>query len=105
MKDDLFLLKAGQVSVLVELVVEKRLMKMSNAKYKFYYVNGETEELETNEQHSDEANSILKLQLIQNATWLQAGGKHINLANVISIEYTGEKGNRKSESIKFRPNK
>ncbi|MEJ9232268.1 hypothetical protein LAV79_23000 [Peribacillus butanolivorans] len=78
---------------------------MSNAKYKFYYVNGETEELETNEPYTDEANSILNLQLIQNATWLQAGGKHINLANVISIEYVGDQDKRKLEQIKFRPNK
>ncbi|MGE7070760.1 hypothetical protein [Peribacillus butanolivorans] len=80
-------------------------MKMSNAKYKFYYVNGETEELETNEPYTDEANSILNLQLIQNATWLQAGGKHINLANVISIEFAGDQDKRKLEKIKFRPNK
>ncbi|MFC9601105.1 hypothetical protein ACFY5J_26795 [Peribacillus butanolivorans] len=78
---------------------------MSNAKYKFYYVNGETEELETNEPYTDEANSILNLQLIQNATWLQAGGKHINLANVISIEFVGDQDKRKLEQIKFRPNK
>ncbi|MCO0600059.1 hypothetical protein NGI46_22035 [Peribacillus butanolivorans] len=78
---------------------------MSNAKYKFYYVNGETEELETNEPYTDEANSILNLQLIQNATWLQAGGKHINLANVISIEFAGDQDKRKLEKIKFRPNK
>ncbi|MFF2290519.1 hypothetical protein [Peribacillus butanolivorans] len=78
---------------------------MSNAKYKFYYVNGETEELETNEPYTDEANSILNLQLIQNATWLQAGGKHINLANVISIEFVGDQEKRKLEQIKFRPNK
>ncbi|AXN39660.1 MULTISPECIES: hypothetical protein [Peribacillus] len=78
---------------------------MSNAKYKFYYVNGETEELETNEPYTDEANSILNLQLIQNATWLQAGGKHINLANVISIEFAGDQDKRKLEQIKFRPNK
>ncbi|MFB7639571.1 hypothetical protein ACWF7H_15890 [Peribacillus butanolivorans] len=78
---------------------------MSNAKYKFYYVNGDTEELETNEPYTDEANSILNLQLIQNATWLQAGGKHINLANVISIEFAGDQDKRKLEQIKFRPNK
>lgn len=80
-------------------------MKMSKEKYKFYYVNGETEELEANEPLIDQSSSLINLQLIQNATWLQAGGKHINLANVISIEVVGHSDRMKQDSIKYRPNK
>ncbi|MFJ7638804.1 hypothetical protein ACQKL0_13705 [Peribacillus sp. NPDC097264] len=77
---------------------------MSKEKYKFYYVNGVTEELEANEPLTDHA-SIINLQLIQNATWLQVGGKHINLANVISIEFVGEQDRLKQDPIQYRPNK
>ncbi|MGE7604355.1 hypothetical protein ACQKL5_18045 [Peribacillus sp. NPDC097675] len=77
---------------------------MSKEKYKFYYVNGVTEELEANEPIMDHA-SIINLQLIQNATWLQVGGKHINLANVISIEIVENPDRVKQDAIKYRPNK
>lgn len=66
-------------------------MCMSNAKYRFYYINGEIEELETENQYNEDARSKLNLKLTHNPTWMYVGGKHINLANVISIEVVGEK--------------
>lgn len=71
---------------------------MEKAKYKFYYVNGETEELETLRTYNDEAKSELNLKLTHNPTWLSVGGKHINLSNVISIEVVGE-----NEKLTLKP--
>ncbi|GIN86962.1 hypothetical protein J6TS2_33480 [Heyndrickxia sporothermodurans] len=63
---------------------------MANARYKFHYVNGEKEELETKHRYNTDAKSELATIFHHNKSWISAGGKTINLANVISIEVVGE---------------
>jgi hypothetical protein len=72
---------------------------MNKSIYRFYYVNGQTEELETSLKYKDDARSDLRIKLINNPTWISAGGKQINLSNVISVEVVG--GN---EKMKLKPN-
>ncbi|MCK2006159.1 hypothetical protein MZM54_33145 [[Brevibacterium] frigoritolerans] len=64
---------------------------MSNAKYKFYYVNGATEELETDQPYTDDLKSSLRVKLTHNPTWFKVRDAHINLSNVIKIEVVGNK--------------
>ncbi|WP_045518101.1 hypothetical protein [Neobacillus niacini] len=71
---------------------------MENAKYKLYYVNGETEVLETEDKYINDAKTGLNLKLAHKPTWIRVGGKHINLSNVISIEVVGE-----NEKITLKP--
>lgn len=71
---------------------------MEKAKYKFYFVNGQIEELETQYEYTDDANGDLRVKLTHNPTWLYVGGKHINLSNVISIEVVGE-----NDKIRLKP--
>ncbi|PKR82576.1 hypothetical protein [Heyndrickxia camelliae] len=63
---------------------------MTNARFKFHYVSGQTEELDTGHRYNKDARQDLALKFHHNATWISAGGKQINLANVISIEVIGD---------------
>ncbi|MCY8938087.1 hypothetical protein [Peribacillus frigoritolerans] len=81
---------------------EKGVLIMSNAKYKFYYVNGETEELETNQPYTDDLKSSLRVKLTHNPTWFQVGETHINLTNVIRVEVVGDQDRQRLNLSKLR---
>jgi hypothetical protein len=78
---------------------------MSNAKYKFYYVNGETEELETDRPYTDDLKGSLRRTLVESKSWLKVGDTHINLANVIKVEVVGDKDKPRLDvsGLKLKP--
>ncbi|AIE60367.1 hypothetical protein [Bacillus methanolicus] len=78
---------------------------MEKVKYKFYYVNGQTEELETTQYFSEDAIAELRVKLLSNPTWINAGGKLINLSNVISIEVVAENEKQTLKPIKMKTHK
>lgn len=64
---------------------------MRNARYKFYYVTGETEEVNSGREYNEDARSRLMIALQSNQKWFMVNGKAINTDNVVSVEVVGEK--------------
>ncbi|KMZ42041.1 MULTISPECIES: hypothetical protein [Bacillales] len=64
---------------------------MSNARYRFHYVTGETEEIDSGREYNVDARQKLIMVVQDNKKWFMVDGKAINMNNVVTAEVIGEK--------------
>lgn len=64
---------------------------MSNARYRFHYVTGETEEIDSGREYNEDARQKLIMVVQDNKKWFMVDGKAINMDNVVTAEVVGEK--------------
>lgn len=77
------------------------LLAGENASYKFHFINGQEEIVESDFEYTEDLMEKVHLITRKEQKWVWIKGKVYNLSNVISIEVVGEKDKPKLVKIEL----